>query len=237
MTPAVKIADFEGPLDLLLELIERDRLDITELSLAKITEKYLRALREQEAVPAETLADFLVVASRLMLLKSRTLLPSLRLGEEEEEDEASLTEQLAVYRLYREQARRLREGFARPVRLFARECFAGQRVVFAPPAHFTPATLAGAMQRVVQSLPDLPAMGTQVVRRVISLQQKMEELRRRLQQKMEANFHDFLAQARSRMEAIVAFLALLELIKQQIVQVEQTSPFGSINVKLESNVG
>src|SRR3989344_5914455 len=107
---SLKLEKFEGPLDLLLQLIERQELNITEVSLAAVTEQYLVYLSEHNDIAHEDLADFLVVAAKLLLLKSRLLLPELFVDDEEEAG-TSLAEQLAVYRLYVKASHKLARSF------------------------------------------------------------------------------------------------------------------------------
>ena len=104
----IKIAQFEGPLDLLLRLIEEEKLNITEISLAHVTEQFLRYLRSQAYLKPQELADWLVVAAKLLVIKSHVLVPSLELPPEEREEATNLAWQLYQYKLYKEAARILR---------------------------------------------------------------------------------------------------------------------------------
>ena len=117
MPYTIKIQKFEGPLDLLLQLIEQEELDITEISLAHITEQYLEYLATIEELYPDELADFLVVATKLLLIKSHMLLPELTL---EDEDEESLTRQLQLYKKYVEAARRLHDRWQGTAELHTR---------------------------------------------------------------------------------------------------------------------
>ena len=96
----VKLEQFQGPLDLLLQLTEEKKLDITEISLAKVTDQYLTYLKNSEVISLDDLANFLIIASRLILIKSRMLLPTLELSKEEEQDIETLKRQLEEYKRY-----------------------------------------------------------------------------------------------------------------------------------------
>ncbi len=103
----VKLEQFEGPLDLLLELIEKEKLDITNLSLTKVADEYLSYIEDRENITLDSLASFLSVASRLILIKSRALLPLLKFSEEEEEEIKDLEYQLAEYKKFKDLSKKI----------------------------------------------------------------------------------------------------------------------------------
>src|SRR3990172_11499419 len=131
MAFAVKLDKFEGPLDLLLELIEAAKLDISQISLAKATDEYLRRLQENPQIPPEELADFLVVASRLLYIKSRLLLPFLDLGDEE--SGGDLESQLKIYKEYLDASRVITAMIGKRRFLFVHEKLPHIEIGFAPP--------------------------------------------------------------------------------------------------------
>ena len=124
---------FEGPLELLLDLIEKEKIAISEISLARVAEEYLAYVRTLSAPDPEELAGFLVVAVQLILIKSRSLLPGLAVPAEEEQSIAELEERLRVLQRLREAARRIKEieGFGR--RMYGRDAYHGMAPVFYPP--------------------------------------------------------------------------------------------------------
>lgn len=212
----VKIEKFEGPLSLLLELVEQEKLEITDVSLAQAAEQYLRIIsaRERQIAPGE-LADFLLVAAKLLLLKSRALLPEL--PETQDEDENNLAEQLKIYKIYRDAADDLG-------RLVASGNFAFYRAEqkyslqpeFAPPSGLQADDLANELASIIKALKEgLAILEKKKISRVVSISERIEQLRRLLSQAGQVEFSKFLRSARNRAEIVVSFLALLELIKQK----------------------
>src|SRR3989344_3233666 len=138
MTYVVKLQQFEGPLALLLELIEDEKLKITEISLAKVTDQYL---------------EYLVVASRLILIKSRAILPTLELNEEEEDSIKDLEWRLEEYKRFREASKVLAELFAKKTYAYSRELYKGMTTAFCPPENLMPDDLCRAFQKILNELP------------------------------------------------------------------------------------
>ncbi len=227
----VRLEKFEGPLDLLLELIEKEKLDITEVSLSKVASQYLDFLKKTEVIDPENIADFLVVAAKLVLIKSKALLPFLELTKEEEEEIADLQQQLHEYQLFREAARKIRKLYSQRKVSFSREGYLGVNVTFYPPKDLKVQTLRDLMWQVVASLPILEKLPQEVVKRVVSLEEKFGEIQKRVQEGLETSFTKLTETADSKIDIIVSFLALLELIKQKIVLVEQDGLFKEIKIK------
>lgn len=228
----VKIQQFEGPLDLLLQLIEQERLDITQISLASVTEQFLLFMRTQTHLGPRELADWLVIAAKLLVIKSRALVPSLELTPEEEEDATNLAWQLYQFKRYKEAARYLggldakrRQGWGRASAAFS------ERIAFFPDPAATAATLRDAMRALAQSLELIAKLPKKILEEVITISEKIEVLQNLLAQKIELRLKDLLATSKSKTEAIVTFLALLELVKQRILSVEQEAIFSEIIIK------
>ena len=227
----VKVAQFEGPLDLLLQLIEEQKLDITQISLATVTKQFLQYLKSLTRLKPQELADWLVVAAKLLVIKSRTLVPFLDLTPEEEQEAESLAWQLYEYKRYKEAAkylagldRRLRQGWNRPGGL-------AERVSFFPDPSVTPASLRDAMRYLAKSLEEIAALPKKILEEVVTISEKIDTLQRVLAEKIELKLQDLLKTAKSKTEIIVTFLALLELIKQKILTVEQETMFSDIIIK------
>ncbi len=132
-----RLEKFEGPLDLLLSLIEKEKLDITQVSLAQVADQYLAYIRDEESLSLENLSAFLTIAARLILIKSRALLPVLDFSDEEEEAMEDLEYQLKAYRLFREASQALGTMFLQSRGAWAREGYLGTQVVFYPPKDIT----------------------------------------------------------------------------------------------------
>lgn len=227
----VKLAVFEGPLDLLLHLIEREELDITRVSLAQVTDQYLEYISRLEELSAEILADFLVVAARLLLIKSEMLLPRPpRTPGEEEEDVGApaLARQLVEYKKFKEAALELRQREEMGLRAYVR---------IAPlPRLERPLDLEGvsladlveAVRRALDVRPPIPAVSQVVAPFTVTVAEKMALIEEKLQRQRRVSFNRLLTQATSRLEIIVTFLAVLELIKLRGIEVQQERLFGEI---------
>ena len=142
----VKVEQFEGPLDLLLQLIEQQQLDVSTVALASVTEQFLAYLKNLQEKNPINLADFLIIAAKLLVIKSKSLLPNLDLGIEEEETAFDLTAQLLQYKKYKEAAKYLRNLDARRKQSYTRESEFLDRVTFLPDPEITPVVLAQSLR-------------------------------------------------------------------------------------------
>lgn len=229
----VRLNQFEGPLDLLLQLIQDKKLDITKVSLVEVTAQYLEHIKAFDNLLPEELARFIVVAARLIFLKSRALLPELEeeLNEEEGGENITLEEKLKRLRFFKDLARELQKVEKRGLRNFGRERVFGRRIIFYPPANLNLAILREAYRKVVA------AMEQEIVKHPegkvapkIRLDEKIKHLINLLEKDLEILFHAHIDK-KNKEDIIVSFLALLELIKRQVVIVEQKNNFGYLNVK------
>jgi segregation and condensation protein A len=232
----VELEVFEGPLDLLLTLVRRESLDITEVSLATVTNGYLRYLATLEEIEPGALADFCEVAATLLLIKSRMLLPRPPVADEDEEgDTQALVERLREYRLYRDAAERLgareHEGLRAYVRVAARPdavavVQTGEASVVDLAAAFESA-LADAAGRVEPE----PAGGVRPHR--VRLSERLPEIRSALEKRGSMTFREvLLGSTPSREYVIVSFLAILELLRRGVVRAVQGELFGEIMLEL-----
>jgi segregation and condensation protein A len=227
----VQLPVFQGPLDLLLHLIEREELDITTVALAHVTDQYLAHLAVPNEIEVELLTDFLVVATKLLFIKSQALLPKpppSLIDEEEEDIGDQLARQLRAYKQFRTAAQVLRQREEEGLRNFVRLASATN---LEPRLSFGEVTLDDLITAVRQALavrPQDPAVGEVVSPITVSISQQMTLIRNELTRHKKINFRRLLHQATSRMEIIVTFLALLELIKQYTIEVRQENPFGDI---------
>lgn len=227
---SLKLASFEGPLDLLLQLIEQERLPITQVAIGQVTEQYLQVLRAHEAgMRPDMLADFLVVAARLLWYKTKALFPTLAEDAEEEQDLAS---QLRVYQRFVEAAKGIQQLAHKGRVLFSRDRPLGfhEEVLFTPPARVHTETLHAYMRAVIEGLTPLIRHAKEVAKQTISLRDTITRVESFLRQGNAASFTQLLQNARSRTEIIVTFLAVLELVKQRTVRVRQEDMFGEMMV-------
>ncbi|MDP2695931.1 MAG: segregation/condensation protein A [bacterium] len=231
MTYQVKLEQFTGPLAKLLELIEERQLEITTINIAEVTADFIKYTQtlEEEGDP-HLLADFLVVASHLVLIKSKTLLPSLELTQEEESNIHDLEARLKLYKEFKQAAQHVGELWSRKNIALARPLLSlvGDTSVFYPPKNLAVDDMAGCIGRLFNELKEFLPDATQKIKRtIVSLEKKMQELIDRFQTAMEHSFKS-LTQSKSKQEIVVLFLALLHLAKSKIIKVEQSGQFGDI---------
>lgn len=211
----VKINNFQGPLSLLLDLIEQNKLDISQVSLSEVADQYLAKLDSQRAqISGDELADWLLLAAKLLVIKSRSLLPILDLPAEEP---GELERQLRMYKAYRDASRIIKDIIAARNFTFGRSPFKPKlAVAFAPPEKLSGNDLRVSLLKVIAALDKtIIRLPHQSLKRVISLTERIGQLKSLLQAVAEFGFHDFLKSAQSRGDVVISFLALLELIKQR----------------------
>lgn len=231
MSYNIKLEQFEGPLDLLLQLTEQEKLDITRVSLAQIADQYLQYISNAKNITLAHLADFLSVASKLILIKSKALLPLLEFTEEEEEEIKDLEYQLAEYKKFKEAAQKLALIFDSSNVCISREGFLGLGTVFYPPEKLVAEDLAKAFNKVLGEIPILEKLEEETVKEVLTLEDKIVHLQETLRLRVETSFSQLIADAKDKVEVVVSFLAMLELVKQRIIHVEQGELFSEISLK------
>ncbi|RJO59596.1 segregation/condensation protein A [Candidatus Parcubacteria bacterium] len=230
----IKIAKFEGPLDLLLQLIEQEQMDISQVALAQVTEQYLLALEQAEDFSAEELADFLVIAAKLLLIKSRILLPQLAVdGQEEASD---LEKQLKIFKEYLEASKNLAKIIHKRRFTFGR----GKPTVmiekkFSPPEKLTPDLLKELFLGVLKEIELVVSLPKAVVEKTVSISEKIEVIRVMILDKALVSFKSIIKEAKTKTEIIVSFLAVLELVKQRTVTVKQSKLFQDIEIQKIDN--
>jgi len=227
----IKLPVFEGPLDLLLHLLEKEELDITSVSLVQVTDQYMSYVHALEEINMDVLADFIAIGAKLLLLKSRALLPrEVGVPEEGEEDVGEeLTRLLIEYRQFKEAASALREREDQGLRSYPR--------VGSPPDvplslgldRVTLRKLSRIFREALQRLPAEEEPGT-IARQEVSVREKVEEILAALAQRGHVSFRRLVSTCRSRLEVVVSFLAVLELIKAQRLAAEQERLFGDIRL-------
>lgn len=238
----VELPVFEGPLDLLLHLIEREELDITQVSLAQITNQYLDYLAQLSERDPDSLADFLVIAAKLLLIKSRVLLPQRTAPPTSEEEDIGedLVRQLLEYKRFKEAAGWLRELDEQGLRSYIR--LAGTPPL-EPTVDLGDVTLDDLLETVREVLaikPPAPSVNNSVSPITITIAAQMDLIERATAKGRPVSFRGLMEQAANRLEIIVTLLAILEMVKQLRVAIQQDQPFGDIQiVKVEeaSNTG
>lgn len=230
MTYKIKTEQFEGPLDLLLKLIEDQEMDITKVSLAKVTDQYIQYLENVTDLDAQEMADFLVVAAKLLLIKSKALLPYLEL--EGEEEALDLEVQLKIYKEYLDASKALHKLIRKKSFSFSRDkILASQKEMFSPPPRLKKDKLAVIFAKLIKEVETWAALPTEVIKKTVNIQEKINNIHQTIIDKASMGFDELVQGAKDKTEVIVSFLALLELVKQRSVTVTQEGKFDNILIK------
>lgn len=236
----LKRGDFEGPLDLLLTLVEERKLFVNEVSLASVTDDFIAYLEREDSVHIRETASFVLTASTLLLIKARSLLPKMTLTDEESASIHDLEERLRQLALVHHKMELLIPLVGKSP-LFGRDYHDNRIAVFAPPKELLPSTLVVLLKEILSKL---PSIGRDVqkasVKSIISLESVMQSLAERIEKGMRLSFKSIsrnTSTKEGRGTAIVSFLALLELIKRGMILAQQVNHFDDIqmestNVKL-----
>ena len=227
---SVKVHTFEGPLDLLLQLIEQEELDISQVALAHVTEQYLQALEKSDNISAEDLADFLVVAAKLLLIKSRILLPQLAV--EGAEEASDLERQLKIFKEYLDASRGIAKIIHKRRFTFGR----GKPAVmieekFSPPEGLEMGTMRELFLAVLRDIEPVIALPRAVIEKTVSISEKIEAIRALILDKAIVSFQGIMKDSKTKTDVIVSFLALLELVKQRTIVVKQGALFTDIAIE------
>jgi segregation and condensation protein A len=231
--PHVSVEGFEGPLDMLLELIEEQRLDILTVRLGDLAEAYLARIQGLAALPTEEVAGFLVIGARLVLIKARTLLPQEGGELQSEAPESELRERLLEYQVVRERAAALRTRLAGGQRAFHRE---GGSVDL-PPRGGDVTALSAAWEKVLALArsareEDLVAPGERY-----NVEDRAREIEELLRGRDRVAFSALVAEKPTLRFAVVTFLAILDLFRRGLVDLEQRELFGEITISLRERSG
>lgn len=231
----VKTAFFEGPLDLLLNLIEKRKLMINDISLASVADDYVAYVQKLGEFPLGESANFILIASTLVLIKSKSLLPVLELTEEETGSIQDLERRLILYKRMRDLSLHIKNRFGvRVIYPFAERV---QQPVFSPAQNITLGEIASAIKNILKNLPKKEFIPKAIIEKVMSLEEMISHLTERVNKSLKLSFKEFAKMGKeSRVHVIVSFLAMLELVKQGVVNVVQERHFGDIDIETE-NVG
>jgi segregation and condensation protein A len=227
----VRIPIYEGPLDLLLNLIERAELDITAVSLAMVTDQYLVYMHGLEQSNADDISAFLIIAARLLQIKSEALLPRPPEREPGEEDLGeSLVEQLRLYKRIKEIGAWLDARQQVGLGTFLRVAPPPRIDPKFDPANLTLDMLVTAAASVFSRAAEKEPLGSLIAAPLVTIREKIDLIARTLRQLRRASFRGLVGDKSTRLEVVVTFLALLELIKRYRVQVHQDALFSDIQI-------
>jgi segregation and condensation protein A len=222
---------FRGPLESLLDLIEERKLSISEISLSEVADAYLSHIEKLEALPLGETSQFILVASTLLLIKSRTLLPGLQLSEDERETVLELERRLARLHIIRRASRLLRKAWGASPYVFPRKSPA--RPAMVKPSEASLTNVRSAAERLLNLLPKPEQLLQAAVAPLLALEDVIVKLRERLTSALRITFRE-LTRSGDKHERIVHFLAMLELVRNGSASVTQEKLFEDITIEAES---
>lgn len=228
---SVKTEVFTGPLDLLLDLIEKRKLFVNDVSLSQVTDDFVKYIEMHEEFPINESAEFILVASTLMLIKSRSLLPSLPLTEEETASIEDLEDRLKLYQKVKELSLELKKLYGQKI-IFEKEPKRSEVIVFSPDSKTDVENLSNVLMHLLNTLPKKETLPKTTVRKIITLEQMIEKLSERIAKGMRMKFSEVYSKE-EKVNTIVGFLAVLELVKRGVLRVNQEVKHGEIEMETD----
>ncbi len=239
-----KIENFEGPLDLLLKLIEKQEMDITKISLATIADQYVEHIRNSKEIKPEEIGDFLVVAAKLLYIKSKLLLPHFKFEQEGEEEGEELEKQLRIYKEFltagqKVEAKVKQKQFSYVPLLGANNSYKNRALAeggnfFSPPKKLKAQDLSRVYERILKDLKKNDALKEKLQEESldykITLEEKISAVKKMVFKKIKFSFDKLVYSHKNKTEIIVSFLAILELSKQKVIITEQKELFSTIDI-------
>lgn len=236
----VKTGQFEGPLEVLLNLIEKRKLFINEISLASITDDYISHVRTLDKHDIGAYAAFISVAATLILIKSRSLIPNLTLTEEEKEDIGALERRLELYKLIKDIGIEIQAKFGKRI-IFPRLETKIEMKVFVPDNQISKDLMLSDVREVLKAMPtEVKPLPEVVVLKVKSLEDTINDLVERVKSSIKMSFksfsgsHGYKEGREQKVGVIVSFLAMLELVRQGLIDARQNSDFEDIELETVS---
>ena len=230
---SVKSDVFEGPLELLLDLVERRKLLINDISLAEVTDEYMRQVSIMQELSLPNTAQFVQLAATLLLIKSKSLLPVLELTEEEEQVIDDLEERLRRYAIFRQGAETVMQEFGTNV-AHEKQYVPDKNPLFVTDKFTTVNSLQAAIGDVLVNLPRKEVKPKVRVKKVISLDEMINRLETRIRNEMKLRFSELMEDETEKPTMIVGFLAVLESVKQGSIMVAQAGRFADIEIEVEN---
>jgi len=240
----IKTEVFEGPLELLLTMIEKRKFFINDISLAKVADDYIEYVKKIGELPMNLTSHFILVASTLLLIKSKSLLPQVVLTVEEEESISDLENRLFIYKKFKELSVKISKIFGNKI-IYAKNPSKNTQIVFSPEDSITVMNIRLSAKNVIESLPKQEVLPKTVIDKIISLETMIERLTEKIQNSLKLNFSDFTkgqggtknqgarhsAYGEDKKNIIISFLAVLELVKRGIISVTQNNLVDEIEIE------
>jgi segregation and condensation protein A len=224
----VQLEEWQGPLDLLLQLIEQQEMDITKISLSQVAEQFI-AYMNTKPLQLEETADFLVVAAKLIYIKSKALLPTLSL---EEDDGIDLEKQLKMYKEYLEASKKIQKILHKNKFCYSKSKFPEgiTSQVFYVPKSITAERIRNMYAQLINRIKPIVELPRRIIQKTIKLSERIQHIRELVLREACASFNKLMCGSESKTEKIVSFLAVLELVKQKVINVEQNELFDDITM-------
>lgn len=224
----VQLEEWQGPLDLLLQLIEKQELDITKISLSQVADQFITYMNSKPLQLEET-ADFLVVAAKLIYIKSKALLPTLSLEEDEGID---LEKQLKMYKEYMEASKKIQKIINKRSFSFSKEKFPENvtNQVFYVPKSITVDRLRNIYAQLINRIKPILELPKKIIQKTVKLSERIQFIKDLVLREATSSFSKLISDSATKTDKIVNFLAVLELVKQKIINVEQNELFDDITM-------
>jgi segregation and condensation protein A len=237
---SVRAGAFEGPLDLLLSLIENKKFFINEISLAEVTNDYISYIKSLNQTSNEKqigeVSYFVLIASTLILIKSKSLLPNLSITEEEKEDISALEKRLRIYQIFKKAGVEINRLFGKNIIFMPLERI-WSTPIFSPDPLITPQNLLVSVKNAISNAPKKEVSLPKIeVKKIINIEEVIDNISERVKNAVKLSFKDLTKGDGSRptdeakTQVIISFLAMLELVREGIIEVIQNSSFGDIEI-------
>jgi len=233
----VQTTGFSGPFDTLLELIDNKKLSVNEISLSQVTDDFIKHMQGTSLSKREV-SQFLLIAATLMLIKSVTLLPGITLSEEEEYDIGELEKRLLIYKEIKKMAKDIEVLYKGEARIYFTRHEPEILQVFSPHKGITLENLKEALSGVLAEIPLSEELSETKIEKVMSLEEMIDNLSNRIKEIISVSFNTFSGKGgnikldrEKKLNIIISFLAMLELVKQEVVEAKQGDIFSDITIQ------
>lgn len=228
MKRQIKLEEFEGPLEILVDLIDEKKIDITGVFLAQVCDQYIEQLKKLPEMPIDEAANFLLVATKLLWVKSKALLPYLT--REEEDGINELENQLKIYKQFAEASKKMESILSQNEFSFSRIMLLKTTTGFNPPKKLTVEKIKVVFNEILKNREVKTKLPKDKIIKIISLAEKIQHIKNIFFNKSEFDFGLLLSGIKEKTEIIVTFLAILELARQKVLIVEQQTIFSEIQI-------
>ncbi len=240
----VQTESFEGPLDLLLSLIEKRKLFVNEISLAKVTNDYIAYVKSMSNISTEdhisSVSYFILIAATLILIKSKSLLPNIELTEDESEKISHLEQRLKLYKIIKNASINIKNEFGTKIIFGPNDRLWGE-AIFVPNEIITVLNINQSISNVLLKLPKVEEEKPKIeIKKMININEVIDSLTKRIQNAIDISFKEFSQShgasnaKEARVHIIVSFLAMLELVREGVINVIQNTSFGDIEINKQT---